>query len=446
MDFQRSNNCTENNNFSPNNAVSNNGRSVIDEAQTDNDAIDPVLLPANQDIDGEYDIDNTEDLLELIGNVDEYTTAATNATKKSTEDKYIEETIEAVKNVGRFSHINTHHQSSSNESINYVNQQLVPFVSARSNLIRLNTKWQEQLKIEKERFRQCLITGNYANADDTLDLRAAKDAIVTVVNPNNYNSNNFENYGSILPVVSVSTNFPTQKSIADEFTLNREQRAAFMIITSHLDGDSRCRTGDNNGQLIMCIPGCGGTGKSQLIRALSKYFLITKRMQMMRKLAPTGIAAAEIGGMTIHSFLGEQRNSGKPRTIKPGDSKLEKEWRLVEYLLIDEMSMVGLNLLAKLNRIICAAKHVDPQVPFGGVNVIFFGDYLQYRPVYDAPLHTDFSLPSKKQSGKLPNEKEIQQRVARSLILQINCVVKLTQQMRTEDPRYLQLLERLRHG
>ena len=35
------------------------------------------------------------------------------------------------------------------------------------------------------------------------------------------------------------------------------------------------------------------------------------------------------------------------------------------------MSMVDLTLLAKLNRIICAAKHVDPQVPFGGVNVIF---------------------------------------------------------------------------
>ncbi|CAF3596910.1 unnamed protein product [Rotaria sp. Silwood1] len=169
-------------------------------------------------------------------------------------------------------------------------------------------------------------------------------------------------------------------------------------------------------------------------------------MQMMRKLAPTGIAAAEIDGMTIHSFLGEHRNSGKPRTIKPGDSKLEKEWRLVEYLLIDEMSMVGLTLLAKLNRIISTAKHVDPQIPFGGVNVIFFGDYLQYRPIYDAPLHTDFSLPSKKKSDKLPTEKEIQQRVARSLILQINCVVKLTQQMRTEDIRYLQLLERLRQG
>jgi hypothetical protein len=129
-------------------------------------------------------------------------------------------------------------------------------------------------------------------------------------------------------------------------------------------------------------------------------------MQKIRKLAPT-----EIGGITIHSFLGEQRNSGKPRTIKPGDSKLEKEWRLVEYLLIDEMSMIGLTLLAKLNRIMSAAKRTDHQVPFGGVNVIFFGDYLQYRPVYDVPLHTDFSLPSRKKSVKLLTEKEIQQSI-----------------------------------
>jgi hypothetical protein len=209
--------------------------------------------------------------------------------------------------------------------------------------------------------------------------------------------------------------------------------------------DDEMFSDNNNGQLIMCIPGCGGTRKSQLIRALSKYSLIMKRIQRMRKLAPIGIIAAEIDGMTIHSFLAEQRNSGKPRTIKPGDSKLEKDWRSVEYLLIDEMSMVGLTLLAKLNRIVCSAKHVDLQVPFGGVNVIFFGHYLQYRPVYDAPLYTDFSLSSKKKSSKLPNEREIQQRVARSLILQTNCVIKLTQQMRTDDLRYLQLLERLRH-
>lgn len=196
----------------------------------------------------------------------------------------------------------------------------------------------------------------------------------------------------------------------------------------------------------MCIPGCGGTGKSQLIRAITKYFSVTNRIQKIRKLAPTGIAAAEISGMTIHSFLGEQRHSKKPRNIKPGDSKIEKEWKAVEYLLIDEMSMVGLTLLAKLNRILCAAKHSDPHVPFGGINVIFFGDYLQYRPVYDMPLHTDFSVFSKSKISVARTEKEIQQRVARSLVLQINCVVILSKQMRTEDVRYLQLLERLRRG
>jgi PIF1-like helicase len=355
-------------------------------------------------------------------------------------------------------------QSISSEPICHEDQQLAPFVSATPTLIRLNTTWKEQLKTEKERVRHGLITGNYDKEDGTLDFDAAMDAVVTVMDLKHSGKSNLENCGSILPVVLVTTNFPSQKTIADEFTLNREQRAAFMIITSHLDGDTRCRTGitivtimtnqrilyiyigDNNGQLIMCIPGCGGTGKSQLIRALGKYFFITKRMQMMRKLAPTGIAAAEIDGMTIHSFLGEQRHSGKPRTIKPGDSKLESEWRRVEYLLIDEMSMVGLTLLAKLNRIMCAAKHVDPQVPFGGVNVILFGDYLQYRPVFDAPLHTDFSMPARKKSTKVLSEKEIQQRVARSLILQINCVVKLTQQMRTEDQQYLELLERFRRG
>ena len=56
------------------------------------------------------------------------------------------------------------------------------------------------------------------------------------------------------------------------------------------------------------------------------------------------------------------------------------------------------------------------------------------------------SLPSRKQSIKSLTEKEIQQRVARSLILPINCVVKLTQQIRTEDSRYLQLLEQLHQG
>lgn len=82
---------------------------VIAEAQSDNDPIDPVLLPANQGVNDEYNMTDNDDLFELLGNLDEYTTAAINATKKSTKDKYIEETIKAVESVGRFSHINGKH-------------------------------------------------------------------------------------------------------------------------------------------------------------------------------------------------------------------------------------------------------------------------------------------------------------------------------------------------
>ncbi|CAF4411951.1 unnamed protein product [Rotaria sp. Silwood2] len=74
---------------------------VIAEAQADNDSIDSVLIPANQEFGGEYGTDDSDDLLELLDNLDENTVAMFNATKNSTENKYIEETIEAVKNVSK---------------------------------------------------------------------------------------------------------------------------------------------------------------------------------------------------------------------------------------------------------------------------------------------------------------------------------------------------------
>ena len=52
--------------------------------------------------------------------------------------------------------------------------------------------------------------------------------------------------------------------------------------------------------------------------------------------------------------------------------KLENEWRNVKDLIIDEMSMVGLSLLARLNRIVKAAKHNNADTAFAGVNAVFF--------------------------------------------------------------------------
>lgn len=119
------------------------------------------------------------------------------------------------------------------------------FVPSTPKLLQLNATWKQQLKTERERVRRALITGNPAKDNESLDFDATDDAIITVIESRAIRSgDHLDNFGSIPPLVSMITKFPSQQTIADEFTLNCEQRAAFMIITSHLDGDARCHTGE----------------------------------------------------------------------------------------------------------------------------------------------------------------------------------------------------------
>ena len=135
-------------------------------------------------------------------------------------------------------------QYSANESSIDIDELLIPFTPATSNLVRLNRKWREQLKEERERIRRGLMTGAYDKDDfGVLNLSSARSAVAAVITLGDINTKFYENYALIHPVIPVEANFPTQKSIANEFTLNREQLAAFMIITSHLDGEKRCQTG-----------------------------------------------------------------------------------------------------------------------------------------------------------------------------------------------------------
>ncbi|CAF3445490.1 unnamed protein product [Rotaria socialis] len=104
--------------------------------------------------------------------------------------------------------------------------------------------------------------------------------------------------------------------------------------------------------------------------------------------------------------------------------------------------MVGLSLVARLNGTVKTVNHInmDVDAPFGGVNVIFFGDYLQYSPVLDKPLYHSYAL------AQQHNERQIEMQRAQKIISQSNCVVKLNQQMWTKDARYLELSTRLRDG
>ncbi|CAF4118484.1 unnamed protein product, partial [Rotaria magnacalcarata] len=215
------------------------------------------------------------------------------------------------------------------------------FVVAHSHHAIMIKEWKHDIENRRDKARNYLISG-----ENTVEIRDAEVQIEVIATE--IRTSSFKAQTTAVPPVTITTaiSFPTKMDIIKQFTLNSQQKYSFMIVTRHLDGSA-----DN--QLLMCVPGCGGTGKFQLIRAITKYFQLTKRGKMLRKLAPTSIAAAEIDGLTIHSFLGKSHKNSKKkqkRTFGPDDMKLENEWRHVKYLIIDEISIFGLNLLACFNR------------------------------------------------------------------------------------------------
>ncbi|MBK5260646.1 MAG: AAA family ATPase [Thermoanaerobaculia bacterium] len=128
---------------------------------------------------------------------------------------------------------------------------------------------------------------------------------------------------------------------------------------------------------IVLITGGAGTGKSTFIRALRER----AKERNLVVLAPTGVAALNAGGQTIHSFC---RLPLKPIVV-PDDIATLADVSLVEkldLLVVDEISMVradvldGLECFLRLNR--------KSSKPFGGVQIVLVGDPLQLPPVVRA--------------------------------------------------------------
>jgi len=120
------------------------------------------------------------------------------------------------------------------------------------------------------------------------------------------------------------------------------------------------------------ITGRAGTGKSTLLQ----LFRNTTRKKAV-VLAPTGVAALNVQGQTIHSFFGFP-----PRLISAREISKRKDRRLyrnMEVLIIDEISMVRADMLDNIDYFLRLNR--DSPLPFGGVQVVFFGDLFQLPPV-----------------------------------------------------------------
>ena len=163
--------------------------------------------------------------------------------------------------------------------------------------------------------------------------------------------------------------------------LREDQRRAYDIITSHLEDSLLAKRPP---QLLMQIQGEGGTGKSKVIQTVTKFFETRGVKHTLRKMAFTGIAASVIEGSTTHtaakiSHNGQQSMSDRKKKM------LVDEWKHVEYIIIDEISMIDRQFFAQLSRNVALAKNNsggdEVETPFGGVNVIICGDFHQFPPV-----------------------------------------------------------------
>lgn len=156
----------------------------------------------------------------------------------------------------------------------------------------------------------------------------------------------------------------------------------------------------------MLMTGPGGTGKTYVVNAVHSVMEHYGCGHIIRYLAPTGSTAMLINGVTIHKGLGikiKSRNKGKGNR-HPGESgedytilisvkeciKLCEEWKNVEFMLLDEASLTGLELLADIDHALRFAKE-QPNLWFGGVAIIFAGDFFQYPPVTGTPLYSPIS-------------------------------------------------------
>lgn len=125
------------------------------------------------------------------------------------------------------------------------------------------------------------------------------------------------------------------------------------------------------------ITGKAGTGKSTLLQ----YFRDHTQKEIA-VLAPTGVAAVNVQGQTIHSFFRFKPDVTVESIKKKKASKSGKKnlYQRLDALIIDEISMVRADLMDCIDRFL-RLNGKDETKPFGGIQVIFFGDLYQLAPV-----------------------------------------------------------------
>jgi ATP-dependent DNA helicase PIF1 len=200
--------------------------------------------------------------------------------------------------------------------------------------------------------------------------------------------------------------------------LSREQKFALQ----------KFKQGEN-----MFITGAGGTGKTRLIHYLVEFaYSHRKKVQVC---ALTGCAAVLLGcnAKTIHSWSGIKLARGEMAKIIESvcrNRKAVSNWKRPHILIIDEVSMMSKKIFELLD--ILGRKIRNTARPFGGIQIIFTGDFFQLPPVgtFGEPDTELFCFESEKWYDIFPLENH----------------VELKTLFRQKDPIYIDILMQIRNG
>ena len=179
------------------------------------------------------------------------------------------------------------------------------------------------------------------------------------------------------------------------------------------------------------LTGEPGSGKTHTINQYIEW--LRQRSVEPSVTASTGIAATHVQGMTIHSWSG----IGIKKHLNDWDvdaiaNKEKTALRIIQakVLIIDEISMLDASTLANVDKVLRTLRHrpLMPEEPFGGLQIIFVGDFFQLPPVSRGGYRAQFAFES--QAWKDANP----------------VVCYLSEQHRQEDPEFLGLLGAVRRG
>lgn len=218
-------------------------------------------------------------------------------------------------------------------------------------------------------------------------------------------------------------------------SLNAQQRQILLQIAKHSQ-DTNVSTVKHVAKpppLRLFVTGEAGSGKSFVMRIVCQAINKILGNNSVVIAAPTGVAAFNAGGLTLHRVLClpvEHNRTASYRKLSDRSlSMLRGKWSSVKYLVIDEISMVSNKMLAYIHYRLQEIFNGTDKQYFGNCSIICFGDMYQLRPVM----------------GKFIFEND--DNLAINLWTELFLYVELNQNMRQQnDASFANLLNRFRTG